>query len=176
MDRAWFTYPGQGGLRLSFEGVALRPDDSETTGQIVQGIRDESHRLFLGPNRLQCGVVAALTRLPNPVGPLQKKVADEPALDGVRLDDLTFGPEGEPTFEGRWIGPAQADTLAAVLTPALTELTRGKVGGPVVLHLKETPTDRLLRNLRRKAGAEFDETGLDRLLFLPAEKPDAPPR
>ncbi len=176
VDRAVFVYPGQSGLRLVIEGIALRPDDPAIRGQIASGISDESQRSFLRRYHVQCMVQASLSFLPNPIQPLRKKVAEERALDGVRLDKLVFGPRGEPTFEGRWNRPDQAAALAAVVTPALTELTGGKVGGPVTWHLKDVPTDRVLRDLRRKAGAEFQETSLDRLRYLlPAENPEADP-
>jgi hypothetical protein len=177
LDRAMFIYPETGGLTplLRFEGVALRPDDEETSARIATGLRDECRQLFQPPIPVDYNVQARLTKLPNPVRRLQANVAAEPALDGVRLDDLAFGPAAEATFEGLWVGPAQGATLAAVLAPDLAKETENRVGGPLAWRLREVPTDGLLRRLRRRAAAAFDETSLDRLVFRPAQDPTAVP-
>ena len=95
-------------------------------------------------------------------------VAADPALDGIRLDDLTFGPKGESLFAGAWIGPAQAERLADAPAPKLAELTKGAIGRPIAWNMKDTPTDRWLRELRQKVvNAAFDDTSLDRLFFRP---------
>jgi hypothetical protein len=177
VDRAQFTYPEKAGLLLRFEGVALRAGD-DVSNRIATGLSNESHRLFAPPIRVDYNVKEDLIKLPNPVRKLQEKVAAAPALDGVRLDDLTFGPTGQPTFEGLWMGPAQAAALEAVLLPELAEQTKGKVSGPLTWRLNEFPADRLLRDLRGKAAAAFEktsETSLDRLFFQPAADPGRVP-
>jgi hypothetical protein len=175
VDRAVFVYLEQGGLLLRFEGVALRSDDEMMSARIATALRDETRRLFVPPIRVEFNIAERLTRLPNPVRRLQANVAANPALDGVRLDDLTFGPKGEATFEGLWVGPAQAAALTAVLTTALADQTRGKIAGPLAWRLVGTPTDQWLRELRGKVAAEFDETSLDRLVFRPAADLKAAP-
>jgi hypothetical protein len=173
VDRAVFVYPQRGGLLLRFEGVALLGGADQF--RIAPVLREACNRLFKPPRPVAYNVQEALAKLPNPVRGLQSKVAAAPALDGVRLDDLTFGPKGETTFQGRWIGPVQAATLDLVVTPALAEQTQGKVNPPFDRNLTATPSDRLLRSLRDQVAAEFDETSLDRLFYRPAENPRSPP-
>ena len=98
-----------------------------------------------------------------------------PALDGVRLDDLVFGPTGEATLVGKWLGPAQVETLDATLLPVLVEQTQGKLSGPLARRLIELPSDRLLRTLRAKLMNSPDESSLDRLFFRPAVLPSSHP-
>jgi hypothetical protein len=177
VDRALFTYPEKAGLLLRFEGVALQAGD-DVSNRIATGLSNESHRLFAPPIRVDYNVKEDLIKLPNPVRRLQEKVAADPALDGVRLDDLNFGPTGQATFEGMWIGPAQAAALEPVLLAELAEQTKGKVGGPLAWRLTEFPADRLLRDLRGKVATAFDktsETSLDRLFFQPAAEPGTIP-
>ncbi len=174
LDRAVFIYPERGGgLQLRFEGVILGAGDSGSDA-VTGPLRKES-RLLFPPPAPDYAAQNGVTELPNPVRDLQANVAADPALDGVFLKDLTFGPQGETTFEGLWLGPAQSERLADILTPALAKKTRGKVGGPPTFRLKTTPTDRSLRVLRGKIAAEFDETSLDRLFFRAAEGPDLAP-
>ena len=177
VDRALFVYPERGGLEFRFEGVALRVGDG-VSARIATGLANESHRLFAPPIRVDYNIKENLIKLPNPMRKLQEKVAADPALDGVRLDDLNFGATGRATFEGMWVGPAQAAALEAVLLPELAEQTRGKVGGPLAWRLTEFPADRLLRELRGKVATAFDktsETSLDRLFFQPAAEPGTIP-
>ena len=112
-----------------------------------------------------------LKLVPHPRRALQEKVAAEPSVDGVRIDDLTFGPDGKTTLEGVWVSENQAAVLDGVLQPVLAELTGGKVGGPITHRFTTVPTDQILRDLRSKTAAVFDESSLDRLSFqLPDEK------
>ena len=175
VDRAVFVYPeGGGGLQLRFEGVVLQTGNAGLDS-MNRPLRDESKRLFPPPIP-QFSPQNSLTEFPNPVQLLQSKVTADPKLDGVYLKDLSFGPEGEPTFEGLWAEPKQKETLDIVLTPFLAEKTRGKVLGPLSwAKMKETPTYRLLRNLRGKVAAEFSEASLDRFFFRNADGPEPAP-
>ncbi len=173
IDRAFFVYPELGGLLLRFEGIALL--GSERSGQIATALRDESRRLFRPSHPVDYNVEERLTKLSNPRRELQAKVSATPSLDGVRIDDLVFGPQGEPTVWGVWLNPSQATGLGSVLKPTLENLTWGRVNGSLAWRMDEVPTDKLLHDLRGKVAAKFDETSLDRLFFqLPADsKADA---
>jgi len=111
LDRAMFIYPNQGGLLLRFEGVALRPDDEATSARIATGLQDECKGLFQPPLPIEYNIEERLTKLPNPVRRLQSAVAADSSLDGVRLDELTFGPTGEAVFEGSGSGRSRRRRL-----------------------------------------------------------------
>jgi hypothetical protein len=176
VDRVRFAYPDRGGLQLRFEGVALFNDDQAVTTRIATELRDDAARLFQPQRPFEYNVINGLKAVGNPRRALQEKVAAEPSVDGVRVDDLTIGPKGESTLEGIWVGESQAQALDAHLLPVIAEQTGGKVGGPLVHHFTAVPSDQLLRDLRARNAEAFDETSLDRLSFqLPGkESPPVP--
>jgi hypothetical protein len=174
LDRAFFVYAENASLKLRFEGVMLKAKDVPDS-PVTAALRTQSIRFFVAPLPVKYDAQNRLTSLPRPERALQSIIASNSELDGVRLDDVTFGAEGETTLEGLWIEPAQAATLDAAITPALLEQTRGKVRGPLARRLIETPTDRLLRSLRSKVFVSSDETSLGRLFFRPAADPGSRP-
>ena len=177
LDRAWFDYGDQGGgLRLHFEGVALSRGDPKAPNPIVPFLKPESLRQFKTAKPIEYNASSDLKRIPHPRRALQEKIAGEPAIDGVRVDDLFFGPRGETTLEGVWLGENQAALLDGLMQPVLAEQTGGKVGGPITHRFAAVPTDQILRDLRLKTAAAFDETSLQRLSFqLPDDSsPPAP--
>ena len=162
IDRARFACSENVGLSLTFEFVVL------VTGkeQVAVGthLMKASKELITFP----FDVDPIATRLKTPLPELRQKVASTRALDGVRLDDLVFGPTGKPTLVGRWIGSAQAETIDVVLVPLVEEHTKGKVTGPLEKKLIALPSDRLLKSLRKRLLTSPNETSLDRLFFRPA--------
>jgi len=173
IDRAFFAYAQDASLKLKFEGVMLSAKGLSNF-EVYNSLRVNIPQLFAAPAGVRPAVQSGLTPVANPTRVLQTIVASNPALDGVRIDDVTFGPEGQTTLEGLWIGPAQADALDAAITPALVEQTQKKVNGPLTRQLAETPTDQMLKGLRAKAFKSADETCLLRLFFRPASDADAP--
>lgn len=173
LDRARFGYSEQGGgLKLHFEGVALIEADPASWNRIVAALQAESKRLFNKTARpVEYNSVNDLKPIPHPRRTLQEKVAGEPSVDGVRVDDVTIGPKGETVVEGLWIGENQAAQLDPLLQPVLSEQTGGKVTGPLTHRFATVPTDHILKDLRSKTAAAFDETSLDRLSFqIPDDK------
>jgi hypothetical protein len=167
IDRAYFVFAENAALKLRFEGVVLKDKDA-LVSPLTAALRTETARLFAPPIAITYDAQNGLTVLPNPLRALQTKIASIPELDGVRLDAVVFGPEHEIVLEGLWIGPAQIAALDASILPAVVELTRGKVRGPLTRRLNATPTNRLLRSLRTKVSARPSETSLGRLYFRPA--------
>jgi hypothetical protein len=174
IDGAVFVYPEKGALTLRFDVVVLRPGNASLAG-IGPALRSETARASVFPIPVSFNVLPRMTALPTPLRELQLKVTSTQALDGVRLDDLVFGPTGEATLVGKWLGPAQAELLDATLLPLLVEQTKGKVRGPLARKLIELPTDKLLRGLRAKLVTSPSETSLDRLFFRPNALPAAQP-
>lgn len=170
IDRAVFVYPESGALTLRFDGVVLRAGNA-SVAPVGVALRNETNRAAVFPIPVKYGILPRLAAIATPLRELQLKVMNTPALDGVRLDDLVFGPTGQATLLGKWLGPAQAETLDAVLLPVLAEPTQGKVSGPLARRLIELPSDTLLRSLRAKLVNSPDETSLDRLFFRPAALP-----
>ncbi len=170
IDRARFAYSPDAGLLLEFEIVALLSGNQPVSPVYAPLLKGSKESIPFTP-----GVRPRFTSLPTPLPALQQKVASTPALDGVRLDDLVFGPTGKATLVGRWIGPSQAETIDAVLSPLVVELSKGNVSGPLERKLYELPTDRLLKSLRKKLLASPTETSLDRLFFRPAADRSARP-
>jgi hypothetical protein len=167
IDGAVFVYPDKGSLTLRFDGVVLRDGDAPVSA-IGPALRSESARAAVFPIPVSYNILPRLTTLPTPLRELRRKVMSTPALDGVRLDDLVFGPAGEATLVGRWLGPAQAEALDATLLPVLLEQTKSRVRGPLARKLIELPSDQVLRSLRAKLMTSPSETSLDRLFFRPA--------
>ncbi len=163
-------YAEDAGLLLEFEIVALVLGNQPVSAVFAPLLKGSKESIPFTP-----GVRPRFTSLKSPLPELRQKVASTQALDGVRLDDLVFGPTGKATLVGRWIGPAQAETIDAVLLPLVVEQTKGKVSGPLERKLTELPTDRLLQSLRRKLLGSPDETSLDRLFFRPAADRSALP-
>ena len=177
LDRARFGYSEQGGgLKLHFEGVTLIDADpsSSSSNRIVAALQAESKRLFKTTMPVEYNSVNDLKPIPHPRRALQEKVAGEPSVDGVRVDDVTIGPKGETVVEGLWVGENQAALLDPLLQLVLAEQTGGKVSGPLTHHFAAVPTDQILKDLRSKSAAAFDETSLDRLSFQLLDEKSSP--
>src|SRR5262249_38127170 len=124
IDRAFFDYPERGTRSLHFEGISLQ-NGATPLPAVNLALHNQSRQVGVFPIPVGYRVLNGLTALRSPLRELQLKVASTPALDGVRLDDIVFGPQGQATLEGKWIGPAQAEIVDSVLTPVLVEHTRG---------------------------------------------------
>jgi hypothetical protein len=170
IDRARFAYSENAGLTLEFEITALVHGNQPVSAVSAALLKGSKTSLPFTP-----GVRPKFTSFESPLRELQQKVMSTPALDGVRLDDLVFGPTGKATLVGRWIGPSQAETIDAVLSPVVIEHTGGKVSGPLERELTELPSDRLLKSLRKRLLNSPDETSLDRLFFRPSADQTARP-
>jgi hypothetical protein len=175
VDRAFFVYAEGAGLKLWYEGVVFQ-SASTADPSVSLGLSTQSHAPAIFPISVKFEVPNRLNVVRSPLRELQLKIAATQALDGVCLDDIVFGPKGESTLVGKWIGPAQAATLEEVLAPVLAEQTKGKVRGPLAFRLTELPTDRLLKGLRTKTMETSSETGLDRFFFRPGSVAGSSPQ
>ena len=104
----------------------MRSNDEAVSAKIATALRDESQQLFIPPIPVEYNIEERLAKLPNPMPKLQSKIIANAVLDGVRLDELTFGSKGETTFEGLWVGSQQAPLLAKVVTPTTFIGNRGQ--------------------------------------------------
>src|SRR5204862_3235453 len=65
--------------------------------------------------------VPVVQSVDNPIPELQTKVAEAPALDGVRLDDASFASDGKLLFHGIWVGNDQRRSLEKLVEQTLTD-------------------------------------------------------
>lgn len=179
IDRAVFDYRTTRGLILRFEGLSLVKDERDW---ISGDLRDWCARTFRFNQVVAYdinteGFVGPDEPLPKILDRIQRRVAENPALDGVRVDDLTFGGDRETELVGVWAGEPQQEVLVSAVTPALVAgVGEGVRGLKVVPRMSHLPTLALLKELRGLVtqDASLDESSLDRLLFKPTDAPASP--
>ena len=170
LTRVRFLYPTRGDLRLHFDGIGFLRGEQDTAERLTTFLRDECRKALKATGSLPYGIEEKLEQFPNPRLELQTRVSADPALDGVRIDDVAFGPDGAIALSGLRVN------ARAALVPARLRSGPPRTGPPArrrrpglgpLSGMTELPTDRLLRDLRAWSAAKGDgEVCLERAYFV----------
>ena len=173
IDRAIFVYPDRGDLQLKIDGVVLRDDDA-LVGELIRIVREHHPQFFKPPRPLAFNVESGdMARVANPNRGAQARIARNPRLDGVRLDDLSFDAEGRLSVFGLRTEESQQPTLGEELSRALVTLTKRLERPEYAWCMTDSGTIAILAVLRRKT-SDYDEACIERLFFdAPEESPVA---
>jgi tetratricopeptide (TPR) repeat protein len=173
-DHGVFAYPaGKAGPELNIAAVGIYPNKAEYTARLKKHLDRfvDSHLTA----RLQAGPVAVtpvVQHVDNPVPALQTKIAATPELDGIRIEDVSFGGNGKLVLHGIWVGRGQDRDLESLIEETLTRdhplLKRG-------IHwdsLQVLDSPGVLREMRAWVAEQEDieEVLLERLYFDAAGK------
>ncbi|MGE3818844.1 MAG: hypothetical protein AB7I30_05370 [Isosphaeraceae bacterium] len=174
IDRVVFDYGDAGELILRFEGLSLA--ESEHTA-LPPDLREWCRQRFrfdrLVAYDLDLDFKSPKRPLEVIVSEIQREVAENPELDGIRIDDLTFGPRRETELVGVSPVTPPPEALARIATPSLKRgLGDDAEALGVASRMSLLPTTGLLRELRGLVAndSNLDETSLDRLYFQPIDE------
>ncbi|MBI3821511.1 MAG: hypothetical protein HY289_02400 [Planctomycetes bacterium] len=169
VDRGVFSFPASKiGPDLTFATVGIYPKNDVYLARLKKRF-DGFVELYL-TDRLQAGPVAALPivqHVEDPAPILQPKVADDAALDGVRLDDASFHRDGSLVFHGMWVSKDQQRRLEDLIRDTLTgdhpALRRGIHWGS----MQDFDSPALLHEMRTWVSGQetIDEVWLERFYF-----------
>ena len=158
--------------------IGTEPTDANAIAKVCEEVFAAS-RWPAMKNRDLVGISNADFRVPDPGPRFQKAIAAIPALDGVRVDDLTeFGESGQLILTGLQpeLDEAGAKELNATVIRVLNELAGGSDGKPLYRELSSRGVStqkmhpikirQLLAELRKWVVAErMDDVRLTRLYF-----------
>jgi hypothetical protein len=168
LDRASFAYSQDGlALKLRFAGVCIHPTADAVRVLLPRRLDQESAKWLKLPRPAKPQVeFGGIRRLDNPSKRLQAIVPEWRALDGVRIDNAYFDPQGRFGLIGLWKGAPQTVELESLLKSALRGeeeilLTRGLNWQQMI----PVASDKLLKELRTWTTRNLEESYLETLFF-----------
>jgi len=166
LRRVYFVAPGEATVEVeTFDPEISIADDAarESLMRLIQssheGIREPELQKQVSSFR-----EVTIKTVPSPVSVVQHAIAEREAMDGARIEEVSFDLQGQLNFRGRCNASEQEVVLRTLLGESLQAVNHPWADMAFKLTVIHEPTHDLLIRFR-EAAKSFDEVRINRLWF-----------